>query len=350
MLGVVIDGEVVDAEPARDVRGARPGLDHRVVAGLGHRMCQQQTEPRPAARSADPKLDREVIGHCLRHWSSPLSILSIRTNTHRHGKMLTMKLRLLPLLVVGFLLVGGPALAAGPDNSSVTGNDVSYPQCGKALPSRPAFGIVGVNGGKASTLNPCFSTQITWAKASVGGTSQPAAALYVNTGNPGDVYVTRPASVSYWPTAGANSFGTCTGGNDAACAYEYGKYMAQRDTIYVRSHDATTDFDYWLDVETGNSWSLNTLSNQASLIGMVDYFNSLGANVGLYSTSYQWRQIAGDTSDPDGRLAGLDSWLAGARSRSGARSNCSLAPLTPNGEVTLTQYVSGGFDYDYACP
>jgi hypothetical protein len=45
----------------------------------------------------------------------------------------------------------------------------------------------------------------------------------------------------------------------------------------------------------------------------------------------------------------LPSWLAGARTLAGAKRNCSDAPLTAGGEVTVTQYVSGGFDYDHSC-
>src|SRR6478609_8720988 len=130
--------------------------------------------------------------------------------------------RLTTVAVLTALLMASTATvrAAGADH---TGNDVSYPQCGRALPVGAAFGIVGVNGGKASTLNPCFAAQLAWAKQSVGGTGQPAAAVYVNTGNPGDVYLTTPSSVSFWPSGGANSFGVCSGGNTAACAYEYGR-------------------------------------------------------------------------------------------------------------------------------
>ena len=46
------------------------------------------------------------------------------------------------------------ATAAGP------GNDVSWPQCGKALPKGQTFGIVGVNNGLANNTNPCLKTQL----------------------------------------------------------------------------------------------------------------------------------------------------------------------------------------------
>ena len=38
--GVLVDGEVVDGEPALDRRGQRPGLDHRVVSGVVDRATQ----------------------------------------------------------------------------------------------------------------------------------------------------------------------------------------------------------------------------------------------------------------------------------------------------------------------
>jgi hypothetical protein len=68
----------------------------------------------------------------------------------------------------------------------------------------------------------------------------------------------------------------------------------------------------------------------------------------LYSTSYQWKQIVG-TNNPGGNLNGLNSWLPGARNQKSAVSNCSLSPLTLGGVVSVTQFVSSGFDYDYSC-
>lgn len=259
-----------------------------------------------------------------------------------------MKLKPFAATAISLVFLASPALA-GKQSPALTGNDISYPQCGATIPTGQAFGIVGVNGGKASNLNACFPAQLAWAKGSKGGTSQPKAAVYVNTGNPGDVYVTNPSIVSYWPNTGSNTFGNCTGGNDSACAYEYGKYMAQKDAAYVAQTDPTTRFVYWLDVETGNSWNVDKATNQADLIGMVDYFKTIGSQVGIYSTSYQWSQIAGSVTDSTNPLAGLNNWRPGARNLTSAQSNCSLAPLTIGGAVTLTQYTPSTLDYDFSC-
>jgi capsid portal protein len=110
---------------------------------------------------------------------------------------------------------------------------------------------------------------------------------------------------------------------------------------------------WWLDVETGNSWQIgepdSTALNRATLEGMVDYFETVTAGVGIYSTSSQWGTIAG-TVPYGSSLYGLPSWLAGAKTLRGAKSNCSLPGLTLGSQVKLTQYVSAGLDYDYVCP
>lgn len=238
---------------------------------------------------------------------------------------------------------GGPA-----KTTSLTGNDISYPQCGKRLPSGQAFGIVGVNGGLANTDNPCFTEQLAWAEASSGGTNQPKAALYVNTANPGHAATVWPTNNSVNGKTVVSTYGTCDGSEGAACAYIYGYTRAYEDAT-IRNVPNPGSYKWWLDVETGNTWSSDDLAaNAASLEGMTDYFVSIGSSVGLYSTHYQWGTIVG-TLNTSSSLNGLESWLAGALTKRGAEANCRDAPLTEGGLVTVTQYVSKGLDFDVAC-
>jgi hypothetical protein len=257
--------------------------------------------------------------------------------------------------MAGLLL--GPALPAFPAPSpsegteSLLGNDVSWPQCGKDLPKGQAFGIVGVNKGLANTTNPCLTEQLAWATTSSGGTAQPEVSLYVNTANPG-------SAGSWWPTSDEypvgtpvpNPYGPCKVKDyGKACAYMYG-YAKAWDDAYIRGISNPAAYVWWLDVETGNSWSTTDKdANRAVLEGMTAFFRSIKAKgVGIYSTGSQWSQIVGTVSSPS-NLYSLPSWLAGARTVTGARGNCSNQPLTAGGTVTLTQFVSRGFDYDYSC-
>ncbi|MEV7133397.1 hypothetical protein AB0N24_10975 [Arthrobacter sp. NPDC093128] len=248
------------------------------------------------------------------------------------------------------VLGGAPATAAPPRPADPVGIDVSWPQCGKTLPSGLAFAIVGVNNGLANTTNPCLEAQLDWAALTIKypqATSQPRVALYVNTANPGLGGSWWPSSNFYSGTVVDNPYGKCAGKNDKACAYMYGYAKAYDDAV-LRGVDDPEDYFWWLDVETENSWQPDREANRADLEGMTAYFESIGADVGIYSTGYQWGQIAG-TVPSSSNLAGLPSWLAGARTLNGAKSNCSLSGLTPGSRVALTQYVSSGLDYNYAC-
>lgn len=243
------------------------------------------------------------------------------------------------------MLVGVPAEAATPPE---TGNDVSWPQCGKALPKGQTFGIVGVNNGTANTTNPCLATELSWAGSSTGVTAQPKVALYVNTANPGSAGSWWPTSNTYGGTTVSNPYGQCTSGSfGAACSYMYG-YAKAYDDANIRGVSTPGSYMWWLDVETGNSWSADKASNRADLEGMVAYFADIGATTGIYSTTSQWSQIVG-TVPPSSSLYTARSWLAGASSLTSAKRMCAAAPLTGGGKVTLTQYVSRGFDYDYSC-
>jgi hypothetical protein len=81
---------------------------------------------------------------------------------------------------------------------------------------------------------------------------------------------------------------------------------------------------------------------------MTAYLTSRGGRVGVYSTHYQWNQIV-DTVPKDSVLAGQPTWLAGATTLTGARSNCTRNPLVPGGRVTLSQYLQGGWDRNISC-
>lgn len=265
------------------------------------------------------------------------------------------------LFLVSFslLLLSSPASALAASSSHLnpilnsnvsTGNDISWPQCNKAFPKSQLFGIVGVNNGLANNTNVCFGAELAWANKSVGGTGQDKAALYVNTANPGNLGVSDWPSNNIDPFTGitdANSYGSCSGGDNQACAYQYGWNMAEADAKSRIGYNNPGNYKWWLDVETDSSWESNTANNTAVLEGMTAYFSSINARVGLYSTAYQWKQIAGSVS-PLSNLHGLDSWLAGNNGLSGSLAACKSVGLT-GGKTTVTQYIFKQIDYDYSC-
>jgi hypothetical protein len=263
--------------------------------------------------------------------------------------MKTAKLIAVACLLFAWIATPVSAGNAAPMDASgiVLGSDISWPQCGSGLPAGQAFGIVGVNGGRPGTANPCFAEQLGWASGSVGGTSQPAAAVYVNTANPG------PFRAEWWPGSdaevglgGPNPYGSCGGTASAACAYLYGYGMAFDAVTRYGVPDPAKRL-WWLDVETGNAWSADQVANAADLEGMTAFLQSIGAQVGIYSTSYQFGLIAGQPG-PGSKLNGLKSWLAGATSPESAVELCSAPPLTAGGVVALTQFTTD-FDYNYSC-
>lgn len=248
--------------------------------------------------------------------------------------------------------------------TTTTGLDISWPQCGARVPTTQAFGIVGVNGGLATTTNPCLKDQLVWASKSLGGTKQDKVQLYVNTANPGGL-----GTVS-WPTTNTdslgnvvnNSYGVCDGSDSIACAWQYGWNRAVEDVV-LRFQPAATQagvsnlassYVWWLDVETSNTWkatgsAFNNQSNAVVLEGMTSYFKSAGGRVGLYSTSYQWNQIVGGSVTVASNLNGLASWLAGSTTLNSAKQTCNASALTAGGSVVLAQYVSKNLDYNYSC-
>jgi hypothetical protein len=244
----------------------------------------------------------------------------------------------------------GDTDAGSPAEAAVLGNDISWPQCGGDLPAPPEFAIIGVNGGRPNTANPCLATQLAWAantSAAQGGTP---AAVYVNTASAGPVQsIWWPATNTYRGSEVTNPYGMCDGRESPACAYVHGYAMAFNDVETVRAASDAAHHMWWLDVETGNSWLSDKAANAAELEGMTAYLKSTGAEVGIYSTTYQFGEIVGEVN-PNSNLYALKNWIAGADSTSSARAKCASAPLTPQGTVTLTQFTDGSLDYNYPCP
>jgi hypothetical protein len=269
---------------------------------------------------------------------------------------------LAPLLAVALLtLTAGAAFGrepASPDADSaapitLTGFDVSYPQCGDTYPRDVAFGIVGVTGGVVFSENPCLgaggtsASQLAWAGLN--------AELYMNTANPG------PDLSSHWPIGqiSPRECGTSVSAelDTADCAYDYGwNSAADAYAAAIRAYvslgwadeDATRTpvaNRWWLDVETANSWRTDVSLNVAALHGAADYLASVEAeSVGFYSVGTMWDEITGGTS----AFADHPSWVAGASTLRGARAGCD-GPAFTGGSLHMTQYLSKGFDANYRC-
>ncbi len=281
---------------------------------------------------------------------------------------------LVSVTIAILVIVAGASPAAAASKAatvSATGNDISWPQCGKTFPSGQAFGIVGVNGGLANKLNPCLgkygsggpaTSELAWAYRSTGNSTLPKVALYVNTADPGTGVAdwpkdnTDPSGANEAPgNPNADPFGSCDGSDSQACAWQYGWDRAVQDEIWLSTAaeqigvaSAASSYRWWLDVETANSWETGIsglANNVADLQGMVAAFEATGALVGIYSTSYQWGQITG--ASRAGNLNGLGDWIPGARTQSGAKSNCSLPGFT--GTVMVTQWFGKPYDGDLAC-
>jgi len=248
-------------------------------------------------------------------------------------------------------VVPTPAPAPPPTH----GLDVSYPQCGAELPTSFAFAIVGVNGGRVYSPNPCLvgdqdvPGQLAWAGREVE--------LYANTGNPG------PHLSRYWPGVRVDAEGCRADGlfgtaDTLECAYRYGWNAAADSYRHALEAFVAAGWaeegavalpwptTWWLDVETANSWRLDRRLNVATLDGARDYLVSMKvAEVGLYSTPRMWAAIAGDTD----AFVDAPAWHAGALDIEDARRRCREEAAFTGGELRMVQWVQDGLDHNLRC-
>jgi hypothetical protein len=248
-----------------------------------------------------------------------------------------------------------PAPQAADPADPVIGWDISYPQCGGPYPDSPAFAIVGVNGGRVFSANPCLGegehpSQLEWA-------GREDLDLYVNTGNPG------PRFSAYWPIGQRHPRECGTGiifrSDSRQCAYVYGwnaaayayrtalKAFASVDWLEEDATRMPDGITWWLDVEVANSWRTDRSLNVAALQGMVAYFESMEVDeIGFYSTPRLWNRIVGSTD----AFAEYPAWHGGARDLQDAEWRCASEEALTGGELRMVQWIQDGFDANIRCP
>lgn len=283
--------------------------------------------------------------------------------------------------IFGALVIGNIGAFAYPSGS--LGYDIGYPQCGINFPRAPAtaaqsliasnspwwgttrntapsrgssatsiwyrgyysFGIIGVDSGypflsPTHPGNPCLA-------AEYGRAPNPG--LYINTG-----YDPSYTDTNHTTPDCQTQSGSVSGSAAQQAAWAVGCSEAQVSYGYASSEGITSAAEWWLDVETQNSWCgqpgtscTDRTLNQYTLQGIIDTLTHIGAvPIGIYSNRTQWSSIVGNLP-----VSGATSdWVAsGASTAQQAVTYCSSTSSFSGSPVSLVQFVSGSIDRDVAC-
>ncbi|HEX6476249.1 MAG TPA: hypothetical protein VF005_03165, partial [Acidimicrobiales bacterium] len=222
--------------------------------------------------------------------------------------------------------VAAASLSPAGASAGQTGYDVSYPQCGRTPSSPGGFDILGVNDGIVYSPNPCLAAEYRWATSA----SAPATvSFYANTADPG-------SQSSHWPTGQSSPKpcpaesryrqGTQAFGN---CSYDYGWNAAANsfaDAVAATPSGVPGGSQWWLDVESANSWTTDHGANIADIQGGVDYLRSKVAYAGIYTDPASWVSITGSTT----QFSGYPYWAPGGTSAT-ASATCHNAAASVTG-------------------
>ena len=177
------------------------------------------------------------------------------------------------------------------------GIDVSWPQCGQPLPAvATGFAVVGVNGGRPLTGNPCLPDQLQALRGHL------PVAFYLN--------LAAPPS-----------------GDPAA----YGARIADDGLARIARAGAHVPV-VWLDVEVLNEWR-DRSTNLAVINAALRRLQARGVVGGVYSSTPMWQQITG------GAPLRVPVWLAITGSEvPSLRHSCAVG--LGGGKATMVQYVA----------
>lgn len=188
------------------------------------------------------------------------------------------------------------------------GYDISWPQCGGALPPTSDIAVVGVDDGHPFSQNPCLQQEAAWA----AGSSHRA--QYMVLDSPVGWSSAHVLEYAYHGPAG-----DCTSTDYVCQSVNWGYNAAYADVQYADSQGATSK-QWWLDVElpsatsidpsgpdcyTANFWVCDLKLNSLVIVAAVAALKEQGKQVGVYSTRLQWGKITG------GLPLGLPIWIAG---------------------------------------
>ena len=208
------------------------------------------------------------------------------------------------------------------------GWDVSWPQCGTRLPDGGyAYAIIGVTDGHQFDPNPCLAEQFRWANRHGS-----LASVYINVNWP---------SRADEPGLPARMADKCPPADLPCQAYWWG-YRGSEYAISVAAKNHVSTPMWWLDVETTNRWHTDPRINAFVIKGAKEALEANGLRVGIYSTSYQWRLIAGDYAP------GVPNWVATMAPAAEAPRYCQMDNSFGGGVPWIVQYPNV-LDGNYLC-
>jgi hypothetical protein len=242
----------------------------------------------------------------------------------------------------------GARSAPGLGGAPLTGYDVSWPQCGGAMPPSSQISIVGVDDGHPFSQNPCLQQEAAWAATAT------QRAQYMVLDSP-----VGWSSANVLQYADHGPAGDCAATDYSCQSYNWGYNAANADVQYADAQGASSD-EWWLDVElptassidpsgsncdAANFWVCDPKLNSLVIVSAVTALEQSGKHVGVYSTQGQWQAITG------GLTLGLPIWIAGFDNP--PATYCDPAGTAASwfalGSPQLVQGLPGAYDPDTGC-